>query len=161
MELVMEVMEVTMARGLLSQLPKLRPPLLPTTAAMVAMVDTDTARGPLMPMPTTAMAAMVTATDTARGPLMPMPTTAMAAMVDTDTARGPLMLMPTTAMAATVTDMDTARGLLMLTTATATAMAVMAMASNSTMEENHSAKRPIPFEPNSKTIRLKYCTIFP
>merc|ERR1712110_558239 len=112
---------------------------MPTTA-MAAMVDTDTARGPLMPMPTTAMAA-VAATDTARGPLMPMPTTAMAAMVDTDTARGPLMLMPTTA--------------------TATAMAVMAMASNSTMEENHSAKRPIPFEPNSKTIRLKYCTIFP
>merc|ERR1719447_1531928 len=74
---------------------------------MAAMVDTATARGPLMPMPTTAMVdtdtamavtalatAMVTAT--ARGLLMPSPTTAMAAMpaamamaatatVDTDT----------------------------------------------------------------------------
>merc|ERR1711884_710684 len=97
------------------------------------MVDTDTARGPLMPRLTTvldtAMAAMaVTAvafTDTARGPLMPRPTTvpdtAMAAMADTavaftDTARGPLMLMPTTAMAvmeamaAMVPMVDTASG---------------------------------------------------
>merc|ERR1712002_902028 len=69
--------------------------------AMAAMVDTDTARGPLMPMPTTAMVdtdtamavtalATAMATATARGPLMPMPTTAMVAMaatatVDTDT----------------------------------------------------------------------------
>merc|ERR1712131_265998 len=50
--------------------------------AMAAMVDTDMARGQLMPMPTTAMA---------------MEATAMAAMVDTDMARGPLMPMPTTA----------------------------------------------------------------
>merc|ERR1712029_635697 len=87
--------------------------------AVTAMVATDTARGPLMPMPTmaaTAMAVMALAmvvTDTARGLLMPMPTmaaTAMAvmalAMVVTDTARGPLTLMPTmaaTAMAATAT----------------------------------------------------------
>merc|ERR1712136_547638 len=66
--------------------------------AMAAMVDTDTARGPLMPMPTTATAAtdMAMATATARGPLRPSPTTAMAATatamamaatdtVDTDT----------------------------------------------------------------------------
>merc|ERR1711887_240012 len=74
---------------------------------MEAMVDTDTARGPLMLMPTTVMAAMevmeaMAATDTARGPLMPMPTTATEAMalamVDTDTARG--LLMPTTVMEA-------------------------------------------------------------
>merc|ERR1712055_1038301 len=40
---------------------------------MEVMVDTDTARGPLMPMPTTAMAAMevMVDTDTARGLLMP------------------------------------------------------------------------------------------
>merc|ERR1711936_1278563 len=91
--------------------------------AMAAMVDTDTARGPLMlspllrpsprltppQLPTTAMAALAAMavmevmvdTDTARGPLMPMPTTAMAdmavmeAMADTDTARGPLMPRPT------------------------------------------------------------------
>merc|ERR1712117_274720 len=52
--------------------------------AMAAMVDTDTARGPLMPMPTTAMAATDTAmaTATERGPLRPSPTTAT---VDTDT----------------------------------------------------------------------------
>merc|ERR1712241_980380 len=74
--------------------------------AMAAMVDTDTARGPLMPMPTTAMVDtaatamaatdMAMATAMARGPLRPSPTTAMAAMpaamamaatatVDTDT----------------------------------------------------------------------------
>merc|ERR1712033_153687 len=66
--------------------------------AMAAMGDTDTARGPLMPMPTTAMAATDTAmaTATERGPLRPSPTTAMAATatamamaatatVDTDT----------------------------------------------------------------------------
>merc|ERR1711963_908500 len=66
--------------------------------AMAAMVDTDTARGLLMPMPTTAMVAtdMAMATATARGPLRPSPTTAMAATatamamaatatVDTDT----------------------------------------------------------------------------
>merc|ERR1711972_748639 len=78
----------------------------------LAMADTDTARGPLMPMPAMAVTGMV-ATDTARGPLMPMPTTAATAMavmalamVATDTARGLLMLMPTTAivdMAATAT----------------------------------------------------------
>merc|ERR1719474_2180686 len=60
---------------------------------MEAMADTDTARGPLMPMPTTAMAAMevmeaMEATDTARGPLTL--TTDMAVMVvmavATDTA---------------------------------------------------------------------------
>merc|ERR1712055_576062 len=76
---------------------------MPTTAmaVMEAMVATDTARGPLMPMPTTAMAVMeaMVATDTERGPLTPMPTTAMAVMeaMATDTARG--LLMPTTAMA--------------------------------------------------------------
>merc|ERR1711970_566070 len=54
--------------------------------AMEVMADTDTARGPLMPMPTTATEDMASAmevmadTDTARGPLMPMPTTAMEAM---------------------------------------------------------------------------------
>merc|ERR1712165_666794 len=48
----------------------------------LAMVATDTARGPLMPMPT-----MVLATAMA----------VMAAAMDTDTARGPLM--PTTAAA--------------------------------------------------------------
>merc|ERR1719228_3284314 len=58
---------------------------------MEAMADTDTARGPLMPMPTTAMAAMeaMADTDTARGPLMlmPMPTMDMVVMaVATDTA---------------------------------------------------------------------------
>merc|ERR1711915_313787 len=41
--------------------------------------DTDTARGPLMPMPTTVMAD----TDTARGPLMPTTDAAMAAMAVT------------------------------------------------------------------------------
>merc|ERR1712002_932609 len=54
-------------------------------SAMEVMVDTDTARGPLMPMPTTVMAAMevmgaMADTDMARGPLMPMPTTVMEAM---------------------------------------------------------------------------------
>merc|ERR1712002_218875 len=93
--------------------------------AMAAMVDTDTARGPLMlspllrpsprlmppQLPTTAMAALaamevmeaMAPTDTARGPLTPMPTTVMEAMAvlateamaDTDTARGPLMPRPT------------------------------------------------------------------
>merc|ERR1711910_4757 len=73
-------------------------------AVMEAMADTDTARGPLMPVPNTDMAVMevmaVVCTDTERGLLMPMPTTAMAAMeamAATDTARGPLTL--TTAMA--------------------------------------------------------------
>merc|ERR1712121_219240 len=78
---------------------------------MEVMVDTDTERGPLMPMPTTATEDMASAmevmadTDTARGLLMPMPTTAtedmasaMEGMVDTDTARG--LLMPTTVMEA-------------------------------------------------------------
>merc|ERR1712012_230078 len=60
-----------------------------------AMVDTDTARGPLMPMPTTA----TVDTDTA------MADTALATATDTATARGPLMPMPTTAMAATATAM--------------------------------------------------------
>merc|ERR1719516_575107 len=77
-----------MARGL----------LMPTMVAtdMVAMEDTDTARGLLMLMPTmvaTDMAAMED-TDTARGLLMPtMVATDMAAMEATDTARG--LLMPT------------------------------------------------------------------
>merc|ERR1712227_1020011 len=67
--------------------------------AMAAMVATDTARGPLMPMPTMALAAMAA--------------TAMAAMVATDTARGLLMPKPTmapvTAMAAmALTAVDTA-----------------------------------------------------
>merc|ERR1711936_37051 len=80
-----------------------------------AMVDTDTARGPLMPMPTTAMAAMevmeaMADTDTARGPLMPMPTTAMAAMgvmeamAATDMARDPLTLTTDMAVMAVATD---------------------------------------------------------
>merc|ERR1719315_253944 len=53
-------------------------------SAMEVMVDTDTARGPLMPMPTMATEAMASAmevmavTDTARGLLMP--TTVMEAM---------------------------------------------------------------------------------
>merc|ERR1711931_155416 len=88
----------------------------------LAMVATDTARGPLMPMPTmaaTAMAVMALAmvvTDTARGPLMPMPTMAATAM----------------AVMATAVAMDTARGPLMPTTAAATAMAVTATASKPT-----------------------------
>merc|ERR1712135_175538 len=63
----------------------------------LAMADTDTARGPLMPMPTMAVMAMavmalaMVATDTARGLLMPMPTTAAATA------------MVVTAMAATAT----------------------------------------------------------
>merc|ERR1712029_1311150 len=64
--------------------------------AVTAMVATDTARGPLMPMPTMAATAMVVmatavAMDTARGPLMPTTAaaTAMAvtAMAATATAR--------------------------------------------------------------------------
>merc|ERR1719312_1265760 len=104
----------------------------------LAMVATDTARGPLMPMPTMAVMALaamavtaMVATDTARGPLMPMPTmaaTAMAvmalAMVVTDTARGLLMPMPTMA---------------------ATAMAVMALA----MAATATASKP--------TTNLKVC----
>merc|ERR1719403_606331 len=65
---------------------------------MAAMVDTDTARGPLMPMPTTAMV------DTD----MAMAATAMVATdtaMATATARGPLRPSPTTAMAATATAM--------------------------------------------------------
>merc|ERR1712029_982949 len=77
-----------------------------------AMVDTDTARGPLMPMPTTVMAAMEAMgdTDTARGPLMPMLTTVMAAMevmeamAATDMARGPLTLTTDMAVMAVATD---------------------------------------------------------
>merc|ERR1711862_783363 len=63
--------------------------------AVTAMVATDTARGPLMPMPTmaaTAMAVMALAmvvTDTARGPLTPMPTMAVTAMAATATASKP------------------------------------------------------------------------
>merc|ERR1712121_391810 len=89
--------------------PRLMPPQLPTTA-MAAMADTDTARGPLMPMPTTVMEAMAD-TDTARGLLMPMPTTAMAAamgvmeaMADTDTERGPLTLTTDMVVMAVATD---------------------------------------------------------
>merc|ERR1712180_374191 len=70
------------------------------------------------------MAMAVLATDTARGLLMPMLTTAVMVMVDldTDTARGPLML-TTEAMAMVVL---------------ATAMALMAMASNSSSwKKNH------------------------
>merc|ERR1712029_634053 len=121
-------------------------------------VDTDTARGPLMPMPTTAMGAMevmeaMAATDTARGPLMPMPTTVMAAMevmeAMADTARGPLMPMLTTAMATmeVMEATDTARGPLMPMPTTAMAatdmardpltlttdMAVMAVATDTAM----------------------------
>merc|ERR1712121_64801 len=117
-------------------------------AVMEAMADTDTARGPLMPMPTTAMADMAD-TDTARGPLMPRPTmvpdTDMAVMevmavVCTDTARGLLMPMPTTAMAAmevmeAMADTDTARGPLTLTTDMAV-MAVTAVATDTAMASN-------------------------
>merc|ERR1712029_123032 len=76
---------------------------------MEAMADTDTARGPLMPMPTTVMAAMeaMADTDTARDPLMPMPTmviAAMEAMADTDMARGPLTLTTDMAVMAVATD---------------------------------------------------------
>merc|ERR1719385_675496 len=63
--------------------------------AMAAMMDTDTARGPLMPMLTTAMVD----TDTA------MAVMALATAMATATARGPLMPMPTTAMVATATAM--------------------------------------------------------
>merc|ERR1712168_1775261 len=90
--------------------------------AMAAMVDTDTARGPLMlslllrpsprlmppQLPTTAMAALAAMA-------------VMEAMADTDTARGPLMprptMVPDTDMAVmevmAVVCTDTARGLLM------------------------------------------------
>merc|ERR1712241_1588896 len=64
--------------------------------AMAAMVDTDTARGPLMPMPTTAMVD----TDTA------MAVTALATAMDMATARGPLTPMPTTATATVDTDTE-------------------------------------------------------
>merc|ERR1712142_668662 len=100
----------------LSLLPRPSLRLMPTGAVMaLAMVVTDTARGPLMPtMAAMAMAVMalaMVATDTARGPLMPMPTMAVmalaamavTAMVGMDTARGPLM--PTTATATAVTAM--------------------------------------------------------
>merc|ERR1711962_1279159 len=62
------------------------------------MVDTDMARGLLMPMPTTAMVD----TDTA------MAVTALATAMDTATARGLLMpmLMPTTAMEAMAVAME-------------------------------------------------------
>merc|ERR1711936_744753 len=132
---------------------------------MAAMVDTDTARGPLMlspllrpsprlmqpQLPTTVMEAMAVLatevmvdTDTARGPLMPMPTTDMAvmeAMADTDTARGPLMprptMVPDTDMAVmeAMAATDTARGPLTLTTAMAV-MAVTAVATDTAMASN-------------------------
>merc|ERR1712026_63320 len=85
----------------LSLLPRPSLRLMPAMAVMaLAMVVTDTARGPLMPtMAATAMAVMALAmadTDTAKGPLMPMPTTAATAMavmalamVATDTASKP------------------------------------------------------------------------
>merc|ERR1712029_1291449 len=97
--------------------------------------DTDTARGPLMPMPTTATEDMASA---------------MEVMVDTDTARGPLMPMPTTAMEAMALDMevmavkDTARVLLMPTTVMeamavlATVMVAMDTASNFTTKYKNS-----------------------
>merc|ERR1711963_1338846 len=97
-------------------------------------MDTDMARGPLMPspplplrpslrlwlmpMPTTAMAVTALATATERGPLMPMPTTAMA---DTDTA------MAVTALA-TAMDTDMERGQLMLMSMPTTAMVDTALA---------------------------------
>merc|ERR1712121_26403 len=124
-------------------------------AVMAVMVDTDTARGPLMPsplpmprlsprlmlpqLPTTAMAAMVDmaamadtalADTTARGQLMP--TTAMAVMeAISDMARGPLTPMPTTAMAVMEAMVvmaamaDTAMARGLLTPMPTTAMAVM------------------------------------
>merc|ERR1712198_385709 len=97
---------------------------MPTTATvdMVVMadtvlataMDTDMARGPLMPSP------LLPLRPSLRLRLMPMPTTAMvdtalameatamAAMVDTDMERGQLtlMLMPTTAMADTALAME-------------------------------------------------------
>merc|ERR1719334_1246108 len=100
--------------------------------AATAMVATDTARGPLMPMAAMALAAM-----------------AATAMVATDTARGPLMLMPTTAMAvmalamAAMVATDTARGPLMPTTAAATAMAVTAMAVTATASKPQTSKSAI------------------
>merc|ERR1711970_1684967 len=99
---------------------------------MEVMEDTDTARGPLMPMPTMATEAMASA---------------MEAMVDTDMERGPLMLMPTTAMEAmalAMEVMDTARGLLMPTTVMeamavlATVMVAMDTASNFTTKHKNS-----------------------
>merc|ERR1712149_95178 len=77
----------------LSLLPRPSLRLMPTMAATamavmaLAMADTGTARGPLMPMPTMAVMALAA-----------MAVMALA-MVATDTARGLLMLMPT--MAAT------------------------------------------------------------
>merc|ERR1712055_78745 len=100
---------------------------------VLAMVDTDMERGPLMPMPTTVTEAMVVL--------------AMEVMVDTDTERGPLMPMPTTAteaMALAMVDTDTARGLLMPTTVMeamavlAMVMAPMDMASNFTTKHKNS-----------------------
>merc|ERR1719351_528273 len=84
-----------MERGQLTLMPMPTTAMADTALAMAAMVDTDTARGPLMPMPTTA----TVDTDTA------MADTALATATDTATARGPLMPMPTTAMAATATAM--------------------------------------------------------
>merc|ERR1711942_524222 len=147
---------------------------MPTTAtvdmvvmadtALATAMDTDMARGPLMPspplllrpslrlrlmpMPTTAMADTALATATERGPLMPMPTTAMAdtdtAMVvtalatamDTDMERGQLTLMPMPTMAM----VDTA--LAMEATAMA-AMAATAMAATDTAMATATERGPL------------------
>merc|ERR1712168_1613763 len=112
--------------------------------AMAAMVDTDTARGPLMlspllrpsprlmppQLPTTAMAALAAMevmeamadTDMARGPLMPRPTM----VPDTDMAVMEVMAVVCT---------DTARGPLTLTTAMVV-MVVTAVATDTAMASN-------------------------
>merc|ERR1712047_195708 len=92
---------------------------------MAAMVATDTARGPLMPMPTMVLATAMAVT---------------AAAMATDTARGPLMPMPTMVLA---TATDTARGPLMPTTVAATAMAVTAMAVTATASKPQTSKSAI------------------
>merc|ERR1719361_1733031 len=106
-----------------------------------------------------------TATDMARGLLMPR-LTMVAMPVDTDTVTARGLLMPRLTMAAvTMAAMATvmARGLLMprLTMVAMTVAMDTVTESNYTMEANHSAKRPFPFETNSKPIRIKSCTIFP
>merc|ERR1719249_568308 len=88
--------------------------------AMAAMVDTDTARGPLMPMPTEAlvteaMAAMATTVE--RGRLKPLlwltlSLRLMPMLGDTATATATAMLVPTTVATTALGIM--ARGLLTL-----------------------------------------------
>merc|ERR1719370_2799505 len=114
--------------------------------AEVTMAATATvmARGLLMlrlTMAAVTMAAM--ATVMARGLLMPRLTMAAVTTAATATVMARGLLMPRLTMVAIHVAMDTVTE------------------SNYTMEANHSAKRPFPFETNSKPIRIKSCTIFP